>query len=153
MAGMRVHVLEREQRIAAGRSEVFAFFADAFNLEALTPPWLGFEVLTKRPIEMRAGALIGYRMQLHRVPVRWLTRIERWEPETAFVDRQLRGPYRLWHHVHTFSDCVEGTSMRDRVSYALPLGVLGAAAHAAFVRRDLARIFDYRRESVARVFG
>jgi ligand-binding SRPBCC domain-containing protein len=150
---MRVHVLEREQRISAPREKVFAFFADAFELEAITPSWLGFEVLTPGPVEMRAGTLIAYRMALHGFPVRWLTRIERWEPQTAFVDRQLRGPYRLWHHVHTFEPCSQGTLMRDRVSYALPLGPLGELAHAAFVRRELARIFDFRRESIAGVLG
>jgi ligand-binding SRPBCC domain-containing protein len=150
---MRVHVLEREQRISAPREKVFAFFADAFELEAITPSWLGFEVLTPGPVEMRAGTLIAYRMALHGFPVRWLTRIERWEPQTAFVDRQLRGPYRLWHHVHTFEPCSQGTLMRDRVSYALPLGPLGELAHAAFVRRELARIFDFRRESSAGVLG
>jgi ligand-binding SRPBCC domain-containing protein len=148
-----VHVLEREQRIAAPKEKVFEFFADAFELEAITPPWLGFEVLTPGPVDMHAGTLIAYRMALHGVPVSWLTRIEHWEPQTAFVDRQLRGPYRLWHHVHTFEPCGRGTLMRDRVSYALPLGLLGELAHAALVRRDLARIFDFRRESVARILG
>jgi ligand-binding SRPBCC domain-containing protein len=132
---------------------VFEFFADAFELEAITPPWLGFEVLTPGPVDMHAGTLIAYRMALHGVPVSWLTRIERWEPQTAFVDRQLRGPYRLWHHVHAFEPWGQGTLMRDRVSYALPLGLLGELAHAALVRRDLARIFDFRRESVARILG
>jgi ligand-binding SRPBCC domain-containing protein len=146
---MSVHLLDREQLIARPRQEVFAFFADAHNLEALTPPWLHFGVRTPRPIAMEAGTLIAYRMRLHGVPVRWLTRIEEWQPGEHFVDRQLRGPYRLWHHTHTFEDAAAGTLMRDRVRYALPLGPLGKAAHAALVRRDLARIFDFRRDAVA----
>jgi ligand-binding SRPBCC domain-containing protein len=150
---MRVHVLEREQRIAAPRAEVFAFFADALNLQAITPPLLGFQILTPAPIAMASGTLIAYRMRVHGIPVRWLTRIETWEPQHSFSDRQLKGPYRLWHHVHTFEDCADGTLMRDRVSYALPFAVLGAAAHALFVRRDLERIFDFRRATVARVLG
>jgi len=150
---MPIHILEREQRIRAARADVFAFFADAFNLESITPPLLGFQVLTPAPIAMATGTLIAYKMRVHRVPVRWLTRIESWEPQSGFTDRQLRGPYSLWHHVHTFEDCAEGTLMRDRVSYALPLGPLGAVAHALFVRRDLERIFDFRRDAVARVLG
>ena len=96
------HVLRREQRLPGSPAEVFPFFADAGNLEAITPPWLRFEVVTPRPIEMRPGALIEYRLVLHRLPIAWLTRIEEWEPGVRFVDMQLTGPYRLWHHTHEF---------------------------------------------------
>jgi ligand-binding SRPBCC domain-containing protein len=147
---MRVHVLEREQLVARPLPEVLEFFARAHNLERITPPWLGFEVLTPEPIEMRPGTLIEYRLRLHGVPVRWLTRIEAFEDGRGFVDAQLRGPYRLWHHTHTFEARGEATLVRDRVRYALPLGLLGALAHLAFVRRDLRRIFDYRRDAVTR---
>ncbi len=148
---MRVEILEREQVIARDLDAVFAFFADARNLEAITPPWLHFEVAGSEPITMAAGTLIAYRMRLHGVPVRWLTEIETWEPTTRFVDRQLRGPYRLWHHTHSFESCSQGTVMRDRVRYALPLGPLGGIAHAVFVRRDLERIFDFRAEAITRL--
>jgi len=84
------------------------------------------------------------------VRLRWLTRIEDWEPGRRFVDRQLRGPYALWHHTHTFEPHPEGTLMRDRVRYRLPLGPLGAIAHVALVRRDLDAIFDFRRAEIAR---
>jgi ligand-binding SRPBCC domain-containing protein len=144
------HVLERAQLVPRPRSEVFAFFADARNLEAITPPWLSFHVSTPGEIAMTEGTLIGYRLRLHGVPLRWRTRIDVWEPDARFVDRQLRGPYRLWEHTHTFEPHVDGTLMRDRVRYALPLGPLGRAAHALLVRRDLARIFDYRRDEIAR---
>ena len=89
--------------------EVFPFFADAGNLEAITPPWLAFEVVTPRPIEMRVGALIEYRLKLHRLPISWLTRIEEWEPGVRFVDAQLAGPYKLWHHTHEFEPDGAGT--------------------------------------------
>jgi ligand-binding SRPBCC domain-containing protein len=150
---VNVHVLEREQLIARPREEVFAFFADAYNLQALTPPWLGFNIRTPGPIEMRPGALIVYRMRLHGLPVRWLTEIEEWEPEARFVDRQVRGPYSLWHHTHTFEDREGATLMRDRVRYALPLGPLGELARLVLVDSDLRRIFDFRREAVARRLG
>lgn len=150
---MQELILEREQLIPRPRGEVFAFFADAYNLEAITPPWLRFGVQTPRPIEMRAGTLIAYRMRLHGVPVRWLTRIEQWQPGVRFVDRQLRGPYRLWHHTHEFAERDGGTAMRDTVRYALPLGPLGALANRAFVAGDLRRIFDFRREAIASILG
>ena len=149
----RHHVLRREQRLPRPPRDVFPFFADAGNLEAITPPWLGFHIVTPQPIAMGAGTLIEYRLRLHGVPVRWLTRIEAWEPGDRFVDAQVRGPYRLWHHTHDFApDGAGGTIMRDTVRYALPLGVLGAVAHRAFVARDIARIFDHRATRVAAAF-
>ena len=148
---MKVHLLEREQHLPAPPEEVFAFFADALNLETITPPWLRFRVVTPAPIEMRPGALIEYRLVLHRLPIRWLTRIEEWRPGRGFVDAQVRGPYRLWHHTHTFTARDGGTLVGDRVRYALPLQPLGALAQP-FVRRDLERIFDFRHEAIARCF-
>jgi ligand-binding SRPBCC domain-containing protein len=142
-----VHVLRREQRLgpALPPDDVFPFFADAHNLEAITPPWLGFRVVTPRPIDMRAGALIEYRLRLRGVPLRWRTRIAVWDPPRRFVDVQIAGPYRLWHHTHDFEpDGSGGTIMRDTVRYALPLGPLGALAHRLLVRRDLDAIFQFR---------
>lgn len=146
---MKVHLLEREQWIDRPPAEVFPFFAQAANLERITPPLLRFEVLTPTPIEMRVGTLIHYRLRLHGVRIDWLTRIDAWEPETRFVDTQLAGPYRLWHHAHTFEGRDGGTLMRDVVHYALPAWPLGELA-SRLVRRDLEAIFDHRREAVAR---
>ena len=150
---MRPHVLEREQLVAAPLHEVFTFFAHARNLERITPPWLRFTVLTPEPIELTVGSRIAYRLRLHGVPLRWITQIEEWEPGRSFVDRQLRGPYRLWEHRHEFSAMNGSTIVRDRVRYALPLGPFGALAHATFVRRDLEGIFDFRRDAVRRRLG
>ena len=102
---------------------------------------------------MHEGALIDYRIRISGVPMLWRTRIEVWEPETRFVDVQLRGPYRLWRHEHRFSDVDGGTQMIDRVEYAMPLGPLGEIARAVYVRRMLEHIFDYRHEAVEREFG
>lgn len=146
---MSVHVLRREQRLPGAPEDVFPFFGDALNLEAITPPWLGFRVTTPGPIDMRPGALIEYRLRLHGMPIRWRTTIAAWDQPRRFVDVQLRGPYTLWHHTHDFEpDGVRGTVMRDTVRYALPLGPLGEVAHRLLVRRDLAAIFDFRREAV-----
>jgi ligand-binding SRPBCC domain-containing protein len=141
---MMVYTLQREQYLPQPIDEVFAFFADAGNLEAITPPWLRFNILTPRPIAMAPGALIEYRLRWHGMPIRWTTRIERWEPPTRFCDVQLHGPYRLWEHEHTFEPCDSGTRMRDVVRYALPFGVLGRLAQRMIVRSDLDAIFDYR---------
>ena len=150
----RVHVIERRQPLGLPADRAFAFHADARNLEAITPPWLAFRVVTPDPIAMAAGTLIDYRLTLHRIPIRWRTRIEVWEPPRRFVDVQLSGPYALWEHTHAFEPVGDGAvEIRDRVRYALPLGPLGALAHALFVRRDLERIFDYRRGVVAERHG
>lgn len=149
---MRVHVLECSQHLPLPVDQVFPFYADAGNLEAITPPWLGFRVVGDGPIEMRPGASIEYRLRLHGVPVSWRTRIAEWVPNERFVDEQISGPYRLWHHTHTFETAADGgTIIRDRVRYRLPLGPLGAIAHLVLVRRDLAKIFDYRQAAVERL--
>jgi ligand-binding SRPBCC domain-containing protein len=143
------HTIHREQRLEGTPGDVFPFFGDAANLEAITPPWLGFHVVTPRPIDMREGTLIEYRLKLRGLPISWLTRIEEWVPGERFVDAQLNGPYKLWHHTHEFeADGPDHTLMRDTVRYALPFGPLGEVAHRLFVARDLERIFDYRTVSL-----
>lgn len=147
---MRIHVLHREQLLPGTPEEVFPFFADAQNLEAITPPLLRFRIVTPEPIEMRVGTLIQYRLRLHGLPISWLTSIQAWEPPYRFVDQQIKGPYALWHHTHTFVDDGEGrTRMTDTVRYALPFSPLSELA-LPLVRRDLAAIFAFRRDEVAR---
>ena len=145
--------LEQIQTIPKPRPEVFAFFADASNLERLTPDFLGFRILTPEPIEMKAGVIIDYSLRLYGVSLKWKTRIETFEPEVRFVDTQLKGPYRYWQHLHEFEEVEEGTRMRDVVNYELPLGPLGTMARVLFVRRSLERIFGYRRRAVSEIFG
>lgn len=147
---MKLHTLTRQQFLDRPPDAVFPFFADARNLEAITPPLLGFRVVTEGPIEMRVGALIQYRLTLRGLSVDWLTRIEEWEPGVRFADLQLAGPYRLWHHMHTFEERDGGTLIRDVVRYALPAWPLGELA-APLVRRELAAIFDFRRDAVVRL--
>jgi ligand-binding SRPBCC domain-containing protein len=132
---------------------VFEFFSAARNLELLTPPFLNFRIVTPEPIQMRHKAHIEYRIALGGVPMRWLTEISVWEPNERFVDLQLSGPYRYWHHFHEFRDSPHGTEMRDVVDYELPFGTLGALAHSLFVKRTLQSVFEYRREAIARVFA
>lgn len=142
--------LHREQWFPHPPDRVFAFFADARNLEVITPPWLSFEVLTPDLIEMRPGALIDYRLRLHGVPLRWRTEISAWQPPQRFVDEQRRGPYREWEHEHTFTARDGGTLAGDHVRYRVPGGRL---VHELFVRRDVERIFDFRRDRLAQLLG
>lgn len=130
--------------------EVFAFFAEAANLEALTPPWLRFEILSPQPLAMAPGTMIDYRLRLHGIPVRWRSEITLWEPPHRFVDEQRKGPYRSWHHEHTFAAEGSGTRVADRVRYAVPGGAL---VHRLFVRSQVRGIFTYRHEALRRIFG
>ena len=148
-----VYTIDRTQRVPRPRREVFPFFADAANLERLTPGFLSFRIVTPLPIAMRSGALIDYRIKLFGLPMTWRTLIESYEPGERFVDVQLKGPYRLWRHTHTFRDVPGGTEIRDHVEYALPLGPLGRIAHALMVKRTLGRIFDHRERVMADMFG
>jgi ligand-binding SRPBCC domain-containing protein len=148
-AGPRIHVLEREQLVPLRRERAFQFFADPDNLQSITPPWLRFRLLATPP-RIEAGTLIAYRLALHRVPCRWLTAIESWEPPRRFVDVQLQGPFAVWEHTHELTEDAAGTVIRDRVLYSHRLGRLGELAERAFVRRDLERIFDFRAAVVAR---
>ncbi len=147
---MHVHVLQREQRLDLPPERVFPFFADASNLEAITPPLLRFRVVTPAPIEMREGTFILYALRLRGLPIRWDTLIQSWEPPHRFVDVQVRGPYRLWHHTHELErlDGGAATLMRDTVRYSLGFGAPGEVAHRLLVRRELDAIFDFRERRV-----
>lgn len=147
-----IHTLERRTWLPRRIEEVFEFFADAGNLERITPPELRFRIATARPIEMRPGTLIDYRLSLFGVPFDWHTEITGWQPPRRFVDTQLAGPYRRWIHLHEFTDERGGTRMMDRVEYVLPLGRLGLVAKP-LVRRQLDRIFDYREQAIQRLLG
>ncbi len=150
---MTIQRLERIQVVRRPLGEVFAFFSRAENLERITPPWLSFGLLTPGPIEMRPGTTIEYRLRLHGIPLSWVSVIELWEEGQTFVDRQLRSPYRLWRHHHEFTEVGGGTRVHDQVDYALPLGRAGWLVGMPIVRRDLARIFDYRQAAVAGLLG
>jgi len=150
---VKVYLLERRQRIEAPLEEVFPFFADAGNLERITPEWLGFRFVTPLPVRMRDGARIEYQIRLAGVPVRWLTRILRWDPPNGFVDRQERGPYRLWEHSHRFEPDGEAVVMTDRVHYALPLGPIGRLVHPVAVGPALGHIFDARHARIEEHFA
>jgi ligand-binding SRPBCC domain-containing protein len=144
--------LERAQLIPRQREHVFAFFADAANLERLTPDFLNFRILTPLPIDIRPGTVIDYHLKLFAFPFKWRTSIETFDPPQSFTDIQVQGPYRRWHHLHEFFEVAGGTLVVDRVEYELPLGILGTLAHDLCVRRTLARIFDYRRECLHALF-
>lgn len=145
-----VHVMRFEQRLEAPPEAVFPFFADARNLEAITPPLLRFRLLTPEPVAMGVGTFLQYALRIHGVPVSWDTLIQEWEPPHRFIDVQVRGPYRLWHHTHSLEPVDDGsaTVMRDTVRYAVGFGFFGEVARRAVVVRDVRAIFAFRAERV-----
>jgi ligand-binding SRPBCC domain-containing protein len=149
--GRGLYRLRTAQTLPAPPADVFPFFADAANLEAITPPFLRFRILTRLPVSMRAGALLDYRLRLHGVPIAWHTQITVWQPPRRFVDEQLRGPYAVWRHEHRFTATADrrGTHVTDEVLYAHRGG---AIANRLLVAPDLERIFRYRQERLAIAF-
>jgi ligand-binding SRPBCC domain-containing protein len=147
---MRVHEFQSELWLPPPPEKLFPFFADASNLEALTPPWLNFKILTPTPVAIREGALIDYRLRVRGIPLRWRTRINVWQPPHRFVDEQIRGPYRQWIHEHDFEARDGGTLARDVVRYAVPLDFL---VHGLFVRPDIEKIFAFRQERLLALFA
>jgi ligand-binding SRPBCC domain-containing protein len=141
---MALHVLRRKQFLPLPRTEAFEFFADAANLEEITPPWLNFRIVSPTPIDIRTGAIIEYKLSWRGIPIAWTTEIRKWNPPYEFVDTQIRGPYQLWHHTHKFEEVEGGTMMTDVVWYKVPGGPLGEIVHSMQVKRDVRKIFDYR---------
>ena len=147
---MRIFTLESTTEVPRPLEEVFAFHAEADNLQALTPPWLDFRIVTPPPIEMRRGTRIVYRLRVRGIPVGWTSEITAWEPPHRFVDEQVRGPYRLWVHEHVFTGSGSRTVIRDRVRYAV---LFGGLVHWWLVGPDLRRIFTFRHARLLERFG
>jgi ligand-binding SRPBCC domain-containing protein len=139
--------------VAADIDRTWAFFSSADNLPAITPPWLRFQILTPTPIVLGPDSVLDYRIRVMGLPVRWRTRIIDWSPPRQFIDLQIRGPYTLWHHQHTFAPVSEGVECKDRVIYRTAGKGLGRLVQGMFVRRQLLDIFRFRRKVIAERLG
>jgi len=145
--------LLHEQLVRRPLEEVFEFFARAENLETLTPEWLNFKIDSINPEPVQKGTLINYKLRVRGLPLRWTSEIQEWNPPTGFVDLQTRGPYKLWHHTHTFIAEGHNTRIIDEVLYDLPFGPLGTIAHILMVKSDVEKIFHYREMKIRELFG
>jgi ligand-binding SRPBCC domain-containing protein len=133
--------------------KVFEFFSNAANLDAITPAWLHFRIITRMPVEVHAGTLLEYTLRLKGIPIHWITEITEWDPPHRFVDRQLKGPYRKWIHTHTFEVKDGGTQVRDQVQYEIAAWIFEPLINRFFVRPDLVRIFQHRSAQLKKCFG
>jgi ligand-binding SRPBCC domain-containing protein len=147
---VKTHKLQTDIWVPRPLDEVFRFFADARNLQKITPPWLDFRITTQGEITMREGALIDYKLKVRGIPIRWRSEIAVWEPPRRFVDKQLKGPYRLWNHEHRFEERDGGTLVTDDVQYSVYGGEI---IRRLFVARDVDKIFAYRTEKMRELFG
>ena len=144
-----LHTFTTSMSLPLPRDQVFAFFAEATNLQRMTPPELGFEIVTPLPIHLREGTRIAYRLRLFGIPFAWQSQIQHWHPPEEFVDIQLRGPYKRWVHTHRFREESGATMIEDEVQYALPYWPIGELVYP-LVRLQLARIFRYRQQAIRR---
>ena len=151
---MTLHSFIQEQRLPISREAAWEFFSTARNLMEITPPDIGFEIVSQPGEKLYDGQIISYRMKiLPMVRMSWVTEINSVEEGKSFVDEQRSGPYKFWHHRHTFEDTDGGVLMRDHVHYGLGFGLFGELAHLLFVRKKLEEIFAYRREALVKRFG
>jgi len=150
---MRTRTLECEVWLPHDPSLVFPFFSAAGNLDAITPGWLHFRMITSPDIEVREGTLLEYKLRLRGIPIRWTSEITDWHPPFRFVDEQRKGPYRKWIHTHTFAPEREGTRMNDHVEYALPGGLFEPYVEHLLVRPDLEKIFTHRSQVILKKFN
>jgi hypothetical protein len=149
---MTPHVIVRKTVINRPLEEVFDFFSKAENLDLLTPPELQFKILTPLPIQMKAGTLIDYKIKLNGIPFLWKSEISTWKVNECFVDEQLKGPYRIWHHTHSFKSIAGGTEMTDEVKYLSPGWFLEPLIQALFIKKKVESIFDFRNQKLKELF-
>ena len=150
---MKTFDLKKQQFVPRPLREVFPFFEKPENLAAITPPWLGFRIVTHSPIRMREGTVIEYSIRVMGIRTRWTSLISKYEPPYAFADEQLEGPYTFWHHVHRIAEVDGGTLIIDEIRYAMPFGLLGIALHSLIARSRLQKIFTHRTEVIEQMFG
>ncbi len=139
--------------VKADLDRTWDFFSAAENLPRITPAWMKFKILTPPPIVIEQDSILDYEIRWMNIPLHWRTRIIDWSPKRQFIDLQLKGPYSLWHHQHTFTPSDEGTICTDRVTYRVPVPIIGRIMNAVVVQRQLRGIFEFRRKVISDELG
>ena len=150
---MKVYTLNKSQEISRDIADVFDFFSKPENLCDITPSRMNFNILTPSPIEMKEAAIIDYTIKILGLRIRWRTIITKYDPPNIFIDQQLKGPYSMWHHTHSFKSIAKNkTLIEDTVHYCVPFGVIGRILHRLYIKRDLKKIFLYREKKIKQIF-
>ena len=149
---MSNQILQRKSVVRAPIEKVFDFFSNAKNLEVLTPPFLQFKILEQTTPTIQKGTIFTYQLKIHGVPIKWKSLIEEWVPNSHFVDVQIKGPYKKWHHLHTFKSVPEGTHIEDTVNYTVRMGMIGDLLLGRWIRKDVESIFTYRESKIQSIF-
>jgi uncharacterized protein len=149
----KFHEIHLEQWIQQPIEKTYSFFKEAKNLELLTPDFLKFRVLNQSSKEIQKGAKINYCLWLRFIPFWWQSQIVDWEPNSSFSDKQLHGPYSHWFHTHEFIEKNGGTLIRDKISYRVPFGIIGDVVSSLFIKKDLEKIFSYRKKVIEEIFN
>ncbi len=151
---MALFKLEVKQELHTSMQEVWDFISSPLNLKDITPPYMGFEVLSKNlPDKMYPGMMIEYTVKpVLGIKLKWLTEITHVDELKFFVDEQRYGPYTLWHHQHHIQETPNGVLMTDLVHYIPPYGVLGTIANSVFIKKQLNTIFEFRRLTLEKRF-
>jgi ligand-binding SRPBCC domain-containing protein len=147
--------LKTVQMIPVSLKEAWSYFSDAGNLQAITPPGMGFTILSgQAAATLYPGQIIEYQVRpLWGIPVYWMTEITQVREMVFFIDDQRIGPYRLWHHQHHFREVEGGVEMTDWVHYRMPFGFIGDLVNRLFVEKKIRQIFQFRFEKIKEVFG
>lgn len=149
-----IYSLEASQVVSIPLAEAWDYFSSPENLSTITPPEMGFTITSKVDRKAYQGQIISYKVSpLLSLKLNWVTEITTVVENEYFVDEQRFGPYKMWHHEHFFEALPNGTTlMKDKVSYKLPMGVIGRLMHTLFVKKQLTQIFKYRREALNKIF-
>lgn len=149
-----MHILKTVQRLPISIEEAWDFFSSPKNLKTITPPYMGFDITSGGEDKMYAGQIITYKVKpILGIPMEWVTEITHVQEPYYFVDEQRFGPYALWHHKHFFQPIPGGIEMQDVVHYKIPLGIIGKAVNQIYIKNKLKEIFDYRYNTLEKMFG
>ena len=150
-----IYTLNTEQVLNVPLEQAWTFFSSPANLQKITPSYMGFNITSILDKAVYPGQIITYKIALlPGVKSSWVTEITQVKPHKFFIDEQRFGPYSMWHHEHWFEPINdEKTLIKDKISYKIPLGLVGHLAQSLFIRKQLVSIFDYRFTTLEHLFN
>jgi len=150
-----MYQIKRIQNIPIELKKAWDFFSQPDNLKLITPDYLNFKILSKSDAgEMYPGMIITYTLSpLFHISINWATEISQVKEYKYFIDNQIKGPYKIWHHEHHFKETEQGVEMRDILYYEIPYGFVGRLLHKLIIEKKVNEIFNYREQKIKELFG